>query len=226
MRRSLLVLSLYVLVVSCATTPSFYGERRLAPSDISKMVVLIDARSDNAVLGGNEFLQKSIIEGICDALREKGVNATSAIGLDLEKETYSHVLVLQSLGTTTTQGYLHPATLTTPVYQSGIDTQETAYVSSTTQTVPRSGVTYIVNEVRVKAVIFLKTTEGARQDSSLTESARFEKLCEAQAHGDGMSFAERAWNMTRTAQLLGHEKSLASVYRDMLFSAASSLFAK
>jgi len=64
MTRSLLVLSFCALVVSCATTPSFYGERRLAPSDIGKMLVLIDDRSDNAVLSGNEFLLLAATEKI------------------------------------------------------------------------------------------------------------------------------------------------------------------
>ena len=189
------------------------------------MLVLIDDRSDNAVLSGNEFLQKSIIEEVCGALREKGVNAIPATGQDFDKEAYSHVLVLQPLGTTTTQGYHQPAPLTTPMYQSGIDSQGRAYTSTTTQTVPRSGVTYRVNEVRVRAVVLLKTSEGAQQDGSL-EGVCLEQLCEAQAHGDGMNLFERAWNMTRTAQLFGYEKNLDSVYRQLFLSAASSLFAK
>jgi hypothetical protein len=52
------------------------------------------------------------------------------------------------------------------------------------------------------------------------------EVCEAQAQGDGMNLIERAWNMTRTANLFGYEKDLDSVYRQLFLNAASSLFAK
>jgi len=215
MTRTLIVVSLCALVVSCATAPSFYGERRLAPSDVGKMLVLIDDRSDNAILSGNASLARSIMEEVVRALRALGVDAVAPSGPDVDVEAFSHVLVLQSLGTTTTQGYLPPAPTPMPVPRTRTDSTRSVYSDSTTQTIQPGGVTYKVNEVRVRATV-LRTVEN---DQAV-------QVCEAQAQGDGMNLAERAWNMTRTAHLLGYDKNLDSVYRQLFLRAASSLFAK
>jgi hypothetical protein len=217
MTRALFALSLCALVVSCATTPSFYGERRLAPADVGKMLVLVDDSADNGVLRGNAPLIRACAEEVAGALRALGVDAVAPSGLDVNVEAFSHVLVLQSLGTTTTQEYLPPAPVPTPmpVPRTRKESTQDVYLDSTTQTSQPGGVTYKVNEVRVRAMV-LRTVEN---DQPV-------EVCEAQAQGDGMNLLERAWNMTRTAHLFDYEKNLDSVYRQLFLSAASSLFAK
>jgi len=217
MTRSLLALSLCSLVVSCATAPSFYGERRLAPADVAKMIVLVGDSADNGVLRGNVPLMRACAEEVAGALRALGVNAVAPAGLDVDVEAFSHVLVLQSLGITTRQGYLPPAPVPTPmpVPRRRGDLTRDVYSDSTTETIQPGGVTYKVNEVRVRAMVL-----------RIVENDQPIEVCEAQAQGDGMNLIERAWNMTRTANLFGYEKNLDSVYRQLFLSAASSLFAK
>jgi hypothetical protein len=217
MTRSLLALSLCSLVVSCATAPSFYGERRLAPADVGKMIVLVDDSGDNGLLRGNVPLMRACAEEVAGALRALGVNAVAPSGPDVDVEAFSHVLVLQSLGITTTQGSLPPAPTPTPmpVPRRRGDLRRNVYSDSTTDTIQPDGVTYKVNEVRVRAMVL-----------RLVENDEPVEVCSAQAQGDGMNLLERAWNMTRTANLFGYEKNLDSVYRQLFVSVASSLFAK
>jgi len=215
MTRALLALSLCALVVSCVTAPSFYGERRLVPADVGKMIVLVDDSADNGVLRGNAPLMRACAEEVAGALRALGVDAVAPSVLDVDAEAFSHVLVLQSLGITTTQGNLPPAPTPMPVRRTRMDSTRNVYSDSTTQTIQPGGVTYKVNELRVRAMV-LRTVEN---DQAV-------EVCEAQAQGDGMNLAETAWNMTRTAHLFGYEKNLDSVYRQLFLSAASSLFAK
>ncbi|RJP74030.1 MAG: hypothetical protein C4532_03285 [Candidatus Abyssobacteria bacterium SURF_17] len=190
MARYLILALICAVACSCATTSSFYGERRLEPTDIGELVVLIDDRADNCILSGNEFLQKSIVDEVCATLQEKCINAIPASSVDVGSEAYTHMLVLQALGTSRSQGY----------YQSDRG---------------GGGTTYTVNMVQAKAVILQKTAEGS-----------FEKLCESYSYGDGMNLLEKRLNMSATGQLLGYEKNLDSVYRQMFVAAASDLFAK
>jgi hypothetical protein len=214
MTRSLLVLSLCALVVSCATAPSFYGERRLAPADVDKMLVLVDDSADNSVLRDNAPLMRACAEEVAGALRALGVDAVAPRGPDVDVEAFSHVLVLQSLGITTTHEYLPPAPTPMPMGRTRTDSTRSVYSDWRTETIQPRGVTYKVNEVHVRAMV-VRTVEN---DQPV-------EVCEAQAHGDGMNLLERAWNMTRTAHLFGYEKNLDCVYRQLFLSAASSLFA-
>jgi len=212
-QQKLVFLFILLFSYSCATYSSFYGDNNLKPSEIDLVLVVIDAKDDNSVLKRNKFLQSRVIEQVCVLLKEKGINAISGLGKNLERDQCSHLLVLQSQGTTTSKGYHQSAPMTMDSYRSGIDSQGNAYTYSVPQTIGGGGNTYKTRDIQAVAILFEKTTDG-----------QYNEIAQSYSGGDGMSLIERSINMSEAGQVLGYQKRLDSVYATVFVAAADELF--
>lgn len=204
---------LILLIIGCATNSSFYGEHRLLPSDSYKVLVMVDDKNDNAVFKGNEFLQKIIINDVCQELKNNKINAFNGMEQDNSSIDSTHVILLVSQGVSVTQGYHQSAPMTMDTYRTLVDSHGNTYTYSSPVTTGGGGNSYTVKEVQAVAILFEKLGDG-----------NFRKLGMAYSHGSGMNPLEKRFNMTTTAQLFGYEKDLSTVYSKNFVAAAMELF--
>ena len=203
----------YVFILGCATNSSFYGDKRLLPSNAKQVLIVVDDKNDNSVFKGNDFLQKKIVDDVCQELQKKNIDTVSSLTGSYSEENITHVILLASQGVLTSQGYYSAAPTTMDTYRSGIDSSGNAYTYSVPTTTGGRGNTYTVREVQTMAILFKKMNDGSLQ-----------KVGIAYSHGDGMDFLERRFNMTATAQIFGYEKDLGTVYSKNFVAAATELF--
>ena len=207
-----LIVAVAVFVCSCATYSSFYGPRKIMPSEVTELLVVFEEQSDISAFRDNEFFQFEIVESVCKVLRKKGIIATNGLGEKSDISKCSHILLLVPGDVSISQGYYQSSDYS---YQTGFDSNGCAY----TYAVPNSsGTTYTVKEVRGTAILYYKIESD--------DEFAYLKLCQSSAYGDGMNLLERQFNRTATAQLFGYEKNTAKVYTSVFVDAAKELFAK
>jgi hypothetical protein len=203
---------LIFMITGCATNSSFYGER-LVPSDSYKVLVMVDDKNDNSVFRGNEFLQKEIINNVCQELKNNKINAFNGMEQDIASINSTHVILLVSQGVSVTQGYHQSATMTRDTYRTLVDSHGNTYTYNIPVTTGGGGNSYTVKEVQAVAILFEKLGDG-----------KFRKLGMAYSHGSGMNPLEKRFNMTTTAQVFGYEKDLSTVYSKNFTAAVMELF--
>jgi|GEM_PF-3364808 hypothetical protein len=199
---SSLVLIAPLLITSCATTVSYYGEK-LTAAEVGTVRLHLDDSQDNSELRDNQFLKDKILAAVTAKLQERGITAVS--GLRAKDAGVTHVLILNSGGVSKHTG-VRPVT-TTQNYQSGINAQGQAYSYSTPKV--SGGGTYSVTLVNVTAGLYSVDGNG-----DLTE------VCRSYAKGDGQNLLEQRLR----SSVVVPNKQLKERYIRVFTDAASSVF--
>ena len=143
MNKAILIFTVfcYVFILGCATnSSSFYGDKRLLPSNAKQVLIVVEDKYDNSVFKGNDFLQKRIVDDVCQELQKKNIYAVNSLSGSYSEETITHVILLASQGVVTSQGYHSSAATTRDTYRSAIDSSGKACTYSVPTTTGGGGI--------------------------------------------------------------------------------------